>query len=161
MESKKVKLTAVQLEEVFNVIQELDNPKMAYTSSYWIGKNMKNIREEMRVIAEIKQKLIQDHALMVDGKTVSGDTPGSIKLDPTKVEAYWKNLRELNNQEIELSIWPISINLLQDRDGKPLEVKPSVFMTLDFMFIDDESFVVSCKSYLESIGYTVEKKPKN
>jgi len=161
MESKKVKLTVMQLEDAFSAIQGLDNPKMAYSSSYWIGRNMKSIREEAREIAEIKQKLIQDHALMVDGKTVSGDTPGSIKLDPTKADGYWKHLKEINDQEVELSVWPLSINLLNDKDGKPLEIRPSVFMTLDFLFIDDEAFIVLCKNYLEGLGYTVEKKASN
>jgi hypothetical protein len=79
-------------------------------------------------------------------------------LIPDKASEYWKQLGEINKQEIEVSIWPISLSLLRDKDGKPIEVKPSVFMFLDFLFVEDEAFVVSCMEFLETAGYEVHKK---
>lgn len=158
MEAKKVKLTVPQLEEAFGAMQGLDNPNLTYAASYWIGRNMKSIREEAKEINELKQKLLQDHALMVDGKTVQGDSPGSIKLNPEKAPEYWKHLEEISKQEIEVRVWPISLSLLRDKNGKPIEVKPSVFMMLDFLFTEDEAFEVSCMEFLEKAGYEVFKK---
>lgn len=158
MEAKKVKLTVSQLEEAFGAMQGLDNPNLIYTASYWIGRNMKSIRDEAKEIGELKQKLLQDHALIVDGKTVQGDSPGSIKLNPEKAPEYWKHLGEISKQEIEVRFWPISLNLLRDKNEKPIEVKPSVFMMLDFLFVEDEAFTVSCIDFLEKAGYNVTAK---
>ncbi len=158
MEAKRVKLTVPQLEEAFGAMQGLDNPNLTYAVSYWIGRNFKSIREEAKEIGELKQKLLQDHALMTDGKTVQGDSPGSIKLNPEKAPEYWKQLGGINKQEIEVRVWPISLSLLRDKNGKPVEVKPSVFMFLDFLFVEDEAFVVSCMEFLEKAGYDVAKK---
>jgi len=134
MEGKTIKLKAAQFEGILQSLQELNALKMPIALSYWMGKNMKSLSEEARSLGEAKQKLLQESALIVDGKMVPAETPGQVKLIPEKIPEYWKQMVELDAQEIEVKIYPININKMVDKDGKALEVQPMVLVVLDFMF---------------------------
>lgn len=158
MESKKVKLSVPELEDAFGALTSFDNLKIPYIASYWIGRNMKVIKGEFDEISVLKQKLLQDYALLDNGKPVFGDVPGSIKLKPETSKEYWKHLAEINKQEVEITVWPIELSSLKDKDGNSLEIKPSVFMSLGFLFVDDEAFLTTCVEFLKKRGYEVVKK---
>lgn len=139
MESKKVRISVVALEEAMTaMIQGINSPKLPYATAYWIGRNLRSIRAELEPMAEQKGNLLNDYRLK-DEKENAADAglPGAVKLDPGRAEEYWRELAKLNKLELEFSIWPINHNLLRDKEEKLLEIKPSDLACLDFLLEGD------------------------
>jgi hypothetical protein len=146
MEAKKLKVTVAVLEEIAMALSMLDNPKLTIPSSYWIGRSIRSIGEELKEVIKQKDKLLKQYAQFGDdGKPVPGDQPGTIKLITETRDKYWEELGTLMSMEVEIRIWPISSTFFILKDKSIMDVSPRVMgALLDFF---DEADITTMEKW--------------
>jgi len=114
-------------------IESILNKDLPIKLAYWIGRAFDKLNSESRTYFKMKQKLIE--------KWAEKDKNGKIKTEKDNQTIIWKDynkfikeLRELQDTEVEINIKPIEIDL-DELEKKGITFKPGEIMLMPFLKI--------------------------
>jgi len=141
MSNEKTKLKASDLlsPAVIESFAELKGMSLPIKLSYAISKSMKAIDSELKILNEKRNEILTSNAektasgKIVEQKDPSGKPiPNTVKIKDT--EKYIKEINELSELDIEVSIHKLSIKDIEET--AELNIKPEVFLNLEFLFTE-------------------------
>lgn len=135
----EVTLKNIDVLNKLEALKELSQTKMPGKPSWNITKNIKKIEGLLKTYFDCEKNLIQQYAIKDENGNVKFDENNQPEFTHENFEVYKKCRQELLECEDTIDIIQIKLSdLFGDEDIKPA-IKPAIFLTLDFMFIDDET----------------------
>ncbi len=108
-----------------DAVEELSQKEFTAKLSYKISKNIKNLRKE---VVDFERKRFETIKKFGVEDPAGSDT---YQVKPECIAEYKKEINDLLDVDIEVSIFTININ-----DLEKYEIKPEIIEKLDFMFED-------------------------
>lgn len=129
-----MKLTNSRLLADTQGLSQLTQKSLPIKVSYAIAKNIAKIQSELKIYNEERQKLIDKYSVKdEEGKTLVGED-NQITIQIEFLEAWTKDITELEEIEVEIDIHKFNINELLNGQ---YEMSPGEFMLLDYMIIEE------------------------
>jgi hypothetical protein len=138
MDEVKLKKTLAEWQEVYVGIQELMQESLPVRESYWLARNLDRIEGAVKSLDTLRKKLLDEFSDKDEnGQPIMTPAPEglpgmqySLCQNGLKFQQAWL---ELMNQEIEISIFPISIEKIADKLDN---IKPSILKGALCLFIE-------------------------
>jgi len=133
----EITLKNIDILNKLEALKELAQTRMPGKPSWNITKNIKKIEALFKTYVDCEKNLIEQYATKDKNGNVEYDENNQPKFTSENLEKYKKCRQELLECEETIDIIQVKISdLFEDEDIKPA-IKPAIFLTLDFMFIDD------------------------
>ena len=94
--------------------QRIERKDLPITLAFWISKNFEKIRQESQTYFEMKRRIAEKYSAKDENEKAKIDSRGNYEIED--MSKFIKELRELQEQEIEIELDVIKIKL-QDLDG--------------------------------------------
>ncbi|WP_024613660.1 hypothetical protein [Clostridium sp. Ade.TY] len=121
------KLTNKEIIEKVGMLGEISNRKLPVKVSYAIGKNISKIESELKHYNKGREKILDECCLKdEDGNLKIED--GNYSIDPEKMDKWNKDMKDLQDIEVEIDVHKFKLDLLNGYD-----MSPSEMMSIDFM----------------------------
>lgn len=120
-----MKLTIKQVIEAAPVLKKITSFSMPAKASYNIMRNMRKIEQEIKPFEESRLQLVHKY-----GKETE---PGKVTVAEENLEAFYKDVASLLDEEIEVDIRPVKIDQLNE-----VKLTPNEMQFIDFI-IDKEA----------------------
>ena len=130
----KTIMTAGEVEMLGMALGTLVGRDLPFNVSYSLAKLAKAVENELKILIELRQKLVKDYALHNDkGVPITEINPINKQQEYTyKDEAtkklYLEDLKKLLDMKVEIEHLTIPIELLQGLNISPLHLKVLMFM---------------------------------
>lgn len=123
-----IKLSNKEMLEKVNTLGEISTRRLPVKVSYAIAKNIGKVDRELKHYYKERQKLIEEYCLKEDNGDLKIDKDQNYCIDP-KLKADWeKDIKELQEIEVEIDIHKFKFDLLNG-----YEMTPGELMCIDFM----------------------------
>lgn len=107
---KVVQVKLGQLDRTSIVLRELVKEKLPFKASYWLRRDIDAISKVYQPFLEAKQELFKEFAEKDEkGNIVLDETKTNVKIAEAKAEEFWKQYAELASKDVDVEIYPLSI----------------------------------------------------
>lgn len=111
---KKISIKNSFFESFLLESQKLERKDLPISFAFWISKNFEKLKQESQVYFEMKRKIAEKYSAKDDKGKPKIDSRGNYEIED--MSKFVKELRELQEQEIEMELDVIKVKL-QDLDG--------------------------------------------
>lgn len=125
-----MKLSNERLVRDISGLSELTRKSLPVKISYAIAKNISKIESNVKIYNEERQKLIDKYSVKDEnGKTVISEN-NQITIEPTELENWNNDMKDLQEIEVEIDIHKFDINILINSN---IQMAPGEIMLIDYM----------------------------
>jgi hypothetical protein len=98
-------------------LQKLTQAKLPFKASYWLRRDIDNIRKVYIPFAEAKQELFNKYAVFEDGRMKMAEDNISVVLQPETREEFWKEYAEMAEKEVPIEVYPLKLDWFDGVEG--------------------------------------------
>ena len=95
--------------------------------AYKISKIIKIVSDELILYNQSREKMLQEYCIKNEDGTIKFQNNETVTLLPDKIEVYNKEIRELNNLELELNI-----TQLNEDDLSNIKISPNDIINIEW-----------------------------
>ena len=123
-----MKLTNKQIVNDSMILMEISRKELPIKVSYALAKNISKIEKELEIYNSQRQKLIDKYCVKDENGENKVDENNQLKIQEEYLKDWGRDIKELQNIELEIDIHKFKINEL---DG--YNMSPSELMVIDYM----------------------------
>lgn len=123
-----MKLTNKKIVNDSMILMEVSRKELPVKVSYALAKNISKIEKELQIYNSERQKLLDKYCVKDENGENKVDENNQLKIQEEYLKDWERDIKELQNIELEIDIHKFKINEL---DG--YNMSPSELMVIDYM----------------------------
>lgn len=123
-----MKLTNKKIINDSMILMEVSRKELPIKVSYALAKNISKIEKELQIYNSERQKLLDKYCVKDENGENKVDENNQLKIQEEYLKDWERDIKELQNIELEIDIHKFKINEL---DG--YNMSPSELMVIDYM----------------------------
>lgn len=123
-----MKLTNKKIVNDSMILMEISRKELPIKVSYALAKNISKIEKELQIYNSERQKLLDKYCIKDENGENKVDENNQLKIQEEYLKDWERDIKELQNIELEIDIHKFKINEL---DG--YNMSPSELMVIDYM----------------------------
>lgn len=123
-----MKLTNKKIVNDSMILMEVSRKELPIKVSYALAKNIAKIEKELEIYNSERQKLLDKYCIKDENGENKIDKNNQLKIQEEYLKDWERDIKELQNIELEIDIHKFKINKL---DG--YNMSPSELMAIDYM----------------------------
>ena len=117
-----------QLDRSLITLKELSQAKLPFKASYWLRRNIENIRRVYMPFAEAKRELFVKCAVIEDEKIKIAADGMNVELREDMREVFWSEYNELAVKDVDIEIYPLKVDWFDNVEGTVEDLASIEFM---------------------------------